>query len=136
MCFLTRCRISMCQGLGPEKHDEISEIDRMFFVMCLFMCLCLVCCSIIVCIIMFISTSTSTSTSRNRSSSCSSSSRSIVVFVRLPEWRGGAHPGKSAARPKESNFQPMYPGLLLFHYYYYHYYVYYHYHYYYYLVLF
>ena len=26
--FLTRCRISMCQGLGPKKHDEISEIDR------------------------------------------------------------------------------------------------------------
>ena len=26
--FLTRCRISMCQGLGPNKHDEISEIDR------------------------------------------------------------------------------------------------------------
>ena len=25
---LTRCRISMCQGLGPNKHDEISEIDR------------------------------------------------------------------------------------------------------------
>ena len=26
--FLTRCRISMCQGPGPKKHDEISEIDR------------------------------------------------------------------------------------------------------------
>ena len=26
--FLTRCRISMCQGLGPKNHDEISEIDR------------------------------------------------------------------------------------------------------------
>ena len=26
--FLTRCRISKCQGLGPKKHDEISEIDR------------------------------------------------------------------------------------------------------------
>ena len=26
--LLTRCRISMCQGLGPKKHDEISEIDR------------------------------------------------------------------------------------------------------------
>ena len=26
--FLTRCRISMCQGLGPKKHDVISEIDR------------------------------------------------------------------------------------------------------------
>ena len=26
--FLTRCRISMCQGLGPKKRDEISEIDR------------------------------------------------------------------------------------------------------------
>ena len=26
--FLTRCRISMCQGLGPKKHYEISEIDR------------------------------------------------------------------------------------------------------------
>ena len=26
--FLTRCRISMCQGLGPKKHDDISEIDR------------------------------------------------------------------------------------------------------------
>ena len=26
--FLTRCRISMCQGLGPTKHDEISETDR------------------------------------------------------------------------------------------------------------
>ena len=25
---MTRCRISMCQGLGPTKHDEISEIDR------------------------------------------------------------------------------------------------------------
>ena len=24
----TRCRISMCQGLGQKKHDEISEIDR------------------------------------------------------------------------------------------------------------
>ena len=28
MFLLTRCRISMCQGLGPKKHDEISEIDR------------------------------------------------------------------------------------------------------------
>ena len=27
--FLTRCRISMCQGLGPKKHDEILEIDSM-----------------------------------------------------------------------------------------------------------
>ena len=27
---LTRCRISMCQGLGPNKHDEISEIDCTF----------------------------------------------------------------------------------------------------------
>ena len=26
--LLTRCRISMCQGLGPNKHDEISEIER------------------------------------------------------------------------------------------------------------
>ena len=26
--LLTRCRISMCQGLGPNKHDEISEIDK------------------------------------------------------------------------------------------------------------
>ena len=26
--LLTRCRISICQGLGPKKHDEISEIDR------------------------------------------------------------------------------------------------------------
>ena len=26
--FLTRCRISMCQGLGQKKLDEISEIDR------------------------------------------------------------------------------------------------------------
>ena len=26
--FLTRCRISMCQGLGPNNHDEIREIDR------------------------------------------------------------------------------------------------------------
>ena len=26
--FLTRCRISMCQGLCPKKHDENSEIDR------------------------------------------------------------------------------------------------------------
>ena len=25
--LLTRCRTSMCQGLGPKKHDEISEID-------------------------------------------------------------------------------------------------------------
>ena len=24
--FLTRCRISMCQGLGPKERDEISEI--------------------------------------------------------------------------------------------------------------
>ena len=24
--FLTRCGISMCQSLGPKKHDEISEI--------------------------------------------------------------------------------------------------------------
>ena len=31
--LLTRCRISMCQGLGPTKHDEISEIDRS--VMCM-----------------------------------------------------------------------------------------------------
>ena len=29
--FLTRCRISMCQDLGPKKHDEISEIDRRLF---------------------------------------------------------------------------------------------------------
>ena len=27
--FLTRCRISMCQSLGPKKHDEISETDHM-----------------------------------------------------------------------------------------------------------
>ena len=27
--FLTRCRISMCQGLGPKNH-EISETDRSF----------------------------------------------------------------------------------------------------------
>ena len=26
--LLTRCRISMCQSLGPRKHYEISEIDR------------------------------------------------------------------------------------------------------------
>ena len=26
-CFFTRCRISMCQGLDPKQHDEISEID-------------------------------------------------------------------------------------------------------------
>ena len=26
--FSTRCWISMCQGLGPTKHDEISETDR------------------------------------------------------------------------------------------------------------
>ena len=26
---LTRCRISMCQGLGTKKHYDISEIDRM-----------------------------------------------------------------------------------------------------------
>ena len=26
--FLTRCRISMCQSLGPKKNDEISDIDR------------------------------------------------------------------------------------------------------------
>ena len=25
---LTRCRISICQGLCPNKHDDISEIDR------------------------------------------------------------------------------------------------------------
>ena len=25
---LTRCRISMCQGLGPKKHYNISEIDH------------------------------------------------------------------------------------------------------------
>ena len=25
---LTRCRIPVRQGLGPEKHDEISETDR------------------------------------------------------------------------------------------------------------
>ena len=29
--FFTRCRISMCQGVGPKKHDENSEIDRMLF---------------------------------------------------------------------------------------------------------
>ena len=29
--FLTRCRISMCQGLGPKNHDDISEIDRNCF---------------------------------------------------------------------------------------------------------
>ena len=28
--FLTRCRISICQGLGPKKHYEISEIDRIY----------------------------------------------------------------------------------------------------------
>ena len=28
--FFTRCRISMCQGLGPTKHDEISEIGRIY----------------------------------------------------------------------------------------------------------
>ena len=27
-CFLIRCRISMCQGFGFEKHYEIFEIDR------------------------------------------------------------------------------------------------------------
>lgn len=26
--FLARCRISMCQGLGPKKHYDISETDR------------------------------------------------------------------------------------------------------------
>ena len=26
--FLSRCRISMCQGLGAKKHDEISETGR------------------------------------------------------------------------------------------------------------
>ena len=26
--FLTRCRISMRQGLGPKQHDENSETDR------------------------------------------------------------------------------------------------------------
>ena len=26
--FLARCRISMCQSLGPKKRDEISETDR------------------------------------------------------------------------------------------------------------
>ena len=30
--FLVRCRISMCQGLGPKKHDEFSEIDRCPFI--------------------------------------------------------------------------------------------------------
>ena len=29
--FLTRCRISMCQGLGPTKHYEFSEIDRIVY---------------------------------------------------------------------------------------------------------
>ena len=29
--FLTRCRISMCQGLGPKKHYEISEIDHISY---------------------------------------------------------------------------------------------------------
>ena len=28
--FLTRCRISMCQSLGPKKHDEIYEIDSLY----------------------------------------------------------------------------------------------------------
>ena len=28
MFLLTRCRISMCQGLGTKKHYDISEIDR------------------------------------------------------------------------------------------------------------
>ena len=28
--FLTRCRISVCQGLGPNKHDEILEIDHKY----------------------------------------------------------------------------------------------------------
>ena len=31
MFLLTRCRISMCQGLGPKKHDEISKIDRTLY---------------------------------------------------------------------------------------------------------
>ena len=26
--FSTQCRISMCRGLGPKKHDEMSEVDR------------------------------------------------------------------------------------------------------------
>ena len=26
--LLTRCRISMCQGLGPKKYEEFSETDR------------------------------------------------------------------------------------------------------------
>ena len=34
--FLTWCRISMCQGLGPKKHDKISEIDRY---LCRWVCL-------------------------------------------------------------------------------------------------
>ena len=25
---MTRCPISMCQSLGPKKHDEFSETDR------------------------------------------------------------------------------------------------------------
>ena len=32
---LTRCRISMCQGLGPKKHNEISEIDRIYIYICM-----------------------------------------------------------------------------------------------------
>ena len=33
---LTRCRISMCQGLGPKKYDDISEIDRTYLdVLCI-----------------------------------------------------------------------------------------------------
>ena len=36
--FLTRCQISICQGLGPKKHDEISEIDRMDVWVCVCVC--------------------------------------------------------------------------------------------------
>ena len=53
----------MCQGLGPKKHDEISEIDRRsarFCSLCVSGLLCLCCCIVYVvvlfmgfCVVMF-----------------------------------------------------------------------------------
>ena len=50
----------MCQGLGPKRHYDISEIDRIFFVFvsCSFcdICIYVYICMIYVCIYIYIYT--------------------------------------------------------------------------------
>ena len=62
--FLTRCGISMCQSLGPKKHDEISEIG----------------CISIIMIIMIVSSSSSGSSSITGSITITITIASIIII--------------------------------------------------------